>query len=182
MLFNPSTYDPTHLDPESRRALRALVEFFESKGKTAAEGRVPPGHVVHDFLDLVRRGGLFSRCGTPADVAALLPEPAADARWDTARINEMNEMLGFYSLSHWYAWQVSVLGLGPVWMSGNDDARALVGGLLDEGAIFGFGLSEQTHGADIYSTDMVLTPDAAGGWTASGAKYYIGNGNVGRRG
>jgi hypothetical protein len=28
---------------------------------------------------------------------------------------------------------------------------------------------------------MVLTPDGAGGWTASGSKYYIGNGNVAGR-
>src|SRR5207244_9387035 len=33
-------------------------------------------------------------------------------------------------------------------------------------------------GADIYSTDMVLTPDGDGGFTASGSKYYIGNGNL----
>ena len=39
-----------------------------------------------------------------------------------------------------------------------------------------FGLSEKSHGADIYSTDMVLTPDGAG-WRANGRKYYIGNGN-----
>ena len=41
-----------------------------------------------------------------------------------------------------------------------------------------FGLSEQDHGADIYSSDMVLTPDGAGGYTATGSKYYIGNGNI----
>ncbi len=42
--------------------------------------------------------------------------------------------------------------------------------------IFGFGLSEQTHGADIYSTDMIVRPND-GGWLATGPKYYIGNGN-----
>jgi acyl-CoA dehydrogenase len=47
-----------------------------------------------------------------------------------------------------------------------------------------FGLSERDHGADVYSTDMVLTPaneeDQANGilYRASGEKYYIGNGNV----
>ena len=47
-----------------------------------------------------------------------------------------------------------------------------------EGAVFAFGLSEREHGADIYSTDMVLTPDGDGGFRATGGKYYIGNGNV----
>ena len=47
-----------------------------------------------------------------------------------------------------------------------------------------FGLSEREHGADVYNTDMVLTPaseeDVADGilYRASGEKYYIGNGNV----
>ncbi len=43
--------------------------------------------------------------------------------------------------------------------------------------MFAFGLSEREHGADIYSTDMILTPEGDG-FRASGGKYYIGNGNV----
>ena len=43
--------------------------------------------------------------------------------------------------------------------------------------MFAFGLSEREHGADIYETDMVLTPDGDG-FRANGGKYYIGNGNV----
>ena len=52
------------------------------------------------------------------------------------------------------------------------------------GQVMAFGLSEREHGADVYSTDMVLTPaseeDRANGilYRASGEKYYIGNGNV----
>ena len=89
-----------------------------------------------------------------------------------------NEILGFYGLPYWYAWQVTILGLGPIWQSENDAARARAARLLEEGAVFAFGLSEREHGADIYSTDMILTPDGDGGFRASGGKYYIGNGNV----
>jgi acyl-CoA dehydrogenase len=46
--------------------------------------------------------------------------------------------------------------------------------------VFAFGLSERAHGADVYSTDMVLTPDGDGGYRANGVKYYIGNGNAAR--
>jgi len=49
--------------------------------------------------------------------------------------------------------------------------------LLKKGAIFAFGLSERTHGADIYSTETALTPKGDGAWAANGEKYYIGNGN-----
>jgi len=104
-------------------------------------------------------------------------EGATDGSWDTWRICEFAEILGFYGLQYWYTWQVSVLGLGPIWMSGNKCRPAAHGAGARGRRIFAFGLSEKAHGADIYSTDMVLTPDG-GGWRANGRKYYIGNGNA----
>jgi acyl-CoA dehydrogenase len=180
LLFNPATYDPTYLDADSRAALRALVDFFEGKGLAEMKAEYHSGTWYKDFLDLNAEQGLFARVATPANVASLLAEPVGDGSWNTARINELNEILGFYSLDYWYAWQVTVLGLGPVWSSANSGARQLVGELLAQGGIFGFGLSEQTHGADIYSTDMILTR-SGDGWVASGPKYYIGNGNEAAR-
>ncbi|MEI6621048.1 MAG: acyl-CoA dehydrogenase family protein [Actinomycetes bacterium] len=181
LLFNPATYDPTYLDDESRRQLLALVQYFEAKGHAQLKDDFHGAQWYSDFVQFIADEGIFARFGTPTAVAELLPDSAADARWDTARINDLNEILGFYGLDYWYAWQVTVLGLGPVWTSDNEQAKALVAQLLRGGGIFGFGLSEQNHGADIYSTDLVLTSDGAGGWTATGAKYYIGNGNVGAR-
>jgi len=166
------------LDAESRRQLRALVAFFETKGLGAMKSDRQAGVWYTDFLKFVGSERIFATFATPAAVGALTGD--AEARWDTCRINELNEVLGFYSLAHWYAWQVTVLGLGPVWMSDNRAAQAGVAELLDGGAVFGFGLSERTHGADIYATDMVLTPGQHG-WTATGGKYYIGNGNVAGR-
>ena len=62
-------------------------------------------------------------------------------------------------------------------MSPNAEARARAAQLLEEGAIFAFGLSEKEHGADLYSTDMELVPQGDGTYLARGDKYYIGNGN-----
>ena len=70
-----------------------------------------------------------------------------------------------------------MLGIGPIWMSGNQDAQARAKRLLDDGNIFAFGLSEREHGADIYASDMIVTRLADGGYSASGCKYYIGNAN-----
>ncbi|HOE22523.1 MAG TPA: acyl-CoA dehydrogenase family protein, partial [Smithellaceae bacterium] len=78
---------------------------------------------------------------------------------------------------YWYCFQVSILGLGPIWMSPNEKAKQKAADLLKKGAIFAFGLSEKTHGADIYSTETSLTPKPDGTWVANGEKYYIGNGN-----
>lgn len=181
LLFNPSTYDPTYLDSESRRQLLALVQYFETKGHAQLKDDYHRADWYSDFVEFVAQEQLFARAATPTAVSELLAEGSLDARWDTARINDLNEILGFYGLDFWYAWQVTVLGLGPVWTSDNEPAKALVAQLLRDGGLFGFGLSEQTHGADIYSTDMVLSSDGEGGWTATGPKYYIGNGNVGAR-
>jgi len=179
LLFNPSTYDPSSFDAGTRQQLLALIDFFETKGLAKNKEEYYSGEWYTDYLKLVADKRIFADFATPAEVGRLVCDE--NARWDLARINELNEILGFYSLAHWYAWQVSVLGLGPVWLSGNDDARTRVAELLAEGNIFGFGLSEREHGADIYSSDMILTRTADGGFIASGGKWYIGNGNAAGR-
>ena len=178
LLFHPQAYDASRYDAGTRRALLAVRDFFESKGPAALKDESHAARWYTDFLAMIARDGVFATFGTPAAVGQLVGDPTA--RWDTARNNDLSELLAWYSLEHWYAWQVTVLGLGPAWMTGNAEAKALVGRLLQRGGVFAFGLSERTHGADIYSTDMVLTPDGTG-WNASGGKYYIGNGNCAAR-
>lgn len=181
LLFNPNHYQPKHLDPESQRLLRSLIDWHEHRGKVQLKQDYHSARWYADFQRFVADSELFAHFATPAEVGELVDPVQPDAKWDTARINELNEILGFYSLDHWYAWQVTVLGLGPAWTSDNEEAKKLVGELLRDGGFFGFGLSEQQHGADIYATDMILRSDGAGGWLASGPKYYIGNGNVAAR-
>ncbi|MFJ8041796.1 acyl-CoA dehydrogenase family protein [Kitasatospora sp. NPDC096147] len=171
MLFNPSTYDPKQFDDTTRRLLRATVDWFESRGKKALIDTYVDRAWYGDFLEFAAKEGLFAEFLTPSSA-----DP--EKRWDTARIAELNEILGFYGLGYWYTWQVTILGLGPVWQSENEAVRARAAKLLTEGHVMAFGLSERSHGADIYSTDMILTPTADGGFTATGSKYYIGNGNV----
>ncbi|WP_432896633.1 acyl-CoA dehydrogenase [Micromonospora matsumotoense] len=174
LLLDPHRYDPDHLDEESRRLLRATVDFFEQRGKKALVDSYNDHTWYADFLDFVAKQGLFAAFCTPAADGG--GDPAK--RWDTARNAALSEVLGFYGLGYWYTWQVTVLGLGPVWQSDNATARTRAAALLDDGHVMAFGLSERAHGADIYSTDMLLTPDGADGFRATGGKYYIGNGNV----
>ncbi|MFJ6930429.1 acyl-CoA dehydrogenase family protein [Streptomyces nigra] len=175
LLFNPRTYDPAHFDPETRRLLRATVDWFEERGKRRIIEDYRTRAWLGDFLAFAAKEGLFATFLTPASAAG---DGEDDKRWDTARIAALNEILGFYGLDYWYAWQVTILGLGPVWQSDNAAARARAAELLSQGEVFAFGLSEKTHGADIYSTDMLLEPDGDGGFRATGSKYYIGNGNA----
>ncbi len=176
LLFNPRTYEPTHLDAASREIMLKTIDFFETRGKRTLLEDDHQRVWYSDFLEFVKENKVFATLLTPAADAA----GDAGKRWDTTRICAFNEITGFYGLAYWYTWQVTILGLGPIWQSGNAEARRRAAELLDAGAIFAFGLSEKEHGADIYSTDMILTPDdsGTGGFRANGGKYYIGNGNL----
>jgi acyl-CoA dehydrogenase len=173
VLLNPSTYEAADLDPEARRLMLATIEFFESRGKEVLKEHDRDLVWYADFLKFVKRERVFATLLTPAAEAG----EDLERRWDTTRICAFNEISAFYGLAYWYTWQVSILGLGPIWQSESEAAKRRAAELLSDGAIFAFGLSEKDHGADIYSTDMVLTPDGEG-FRANGGKYYIGNGNL----
>jgi acyl-CoA dehydrogenase len=176
LLFNPRTYDPSHFDDATKSMLRATIDWFEHRGKETLVRDYRECVWYADFLEFVAKEHLFAKMGTQAREA----NGDLDKRWDTSRISAFSEILAFYGVDYWYAWQVTILGLGPIWQSENAWARRRAAQWLDDGAVFAFGLSEREHGADIYTTDMVLTPDGGGGFRATGGKYYIGNGNVAR--
>ena len=179
LLLDPNNFDPQRLDPESRRMLTALIDWFERRGKVRLLRDDLNGEWVGDFLDFVKRERLYATFLTPSEFADGDP----NKRWDTSRNAVLSEILGFYGLAYWYAEQVTILGLGPIWQSGNVKAKERAAAQLEAGGVMAFGLSERDHGADIYNTDLLLTPAAGGDddgvvFRASGEKYYIGNGNV----
>ena len=171
MLLHPNKTDFSHLDSESQEIMRLTISFFEDKGKEKLMH--DDRHFVWyaDFLEFVKENQVFAKLMTPAGYGA------EGSRWDTTRIAAFTEVCGFYGLCYWYTYQVSSLGLGPIWMSDNEEIKHKTATLLEEGNIFAFGLSEKEHGADIYSSGVYLTPNEDGTYTANGSKYYIGNGN-----
>jgi acyl-CoA dehydrogenase len=177
LILNPAGYSAPHLDSADEARLQAMIEWFEGRGKKALKDDDREHRWYAGYLEMQAENGIFSSFLTPARDGGGDPE----RRWDTQRICAFNELSAFYGLAYWYTWQVSILGLGPIFQSENEAARKRAADLLADGSIFAFGLSEREHGADIYSTDMVLSPagDDGGGetYTASGGKYYIGNGN-----
>jgi acyl-CoA dehydrogenase len=173
MLLNPNHLQRRYPDHRSGEIMAATVDFFESRGKARLKADDHARVWYSDFLDHVGRERIFASLLTPSEYGG------SDCRWDTYRISEFAEIVGFYGLNYWYPFQVTALGLGPIWMSDNEDAKRKAAAQLEAGEVFGFGLSEQTHGADVYQTDMILQP-AEHGWTANGEKYYIGNANAAR--
>ena len=172
ILLNPKNLVRPYPDERSAAIMQATVDFFEQKGKRKLKEDDRERVWYADFLDFQRDEKLFATLLTPAAYGD------GDCRWDTYRNCEFNEILAFYGLHYWYTWQVSILGLGPIWMSPNEDLKRRAASLLQDGAVFAFGLSERAHGADIYSTEMSLTPQPDGTYRANGEKYYIGNGNI----
>ena len=172
MLLNPTNYALKHDDKRFQEIIEKTIDFFEKKGLQKVKDDDRQRIWYADFLEFVKKEQIFSTLLTPAGYGD------ENCRWDTWRIAHYNEILGFYGLAYWYTWQVSILGLGPIWMSDNETLKQQAATLLREGEVFAFGLSEKNHGADIYSTEMTLTPLDDGSYRANGSKYYIGNGNT----
>lgn len=176
MLLNPNHLQRQYPDRRSAEIMAATVDFFESRGKARLKSDDHERVWYSEFLEHIGRERIFASLLTPSAHGA---SDDLACRWDTYRISAFAEIVGFYGLNYWYPFQVTALGLGPIWMSANSDAKRKAAALLEAGEVFAFGLSEQTHGADVYQTDMNLTA-SDGGWIANGEKYYIGNANVAR--
>lgn len=175
ILLNPKKHIREYPDERSKEIMLKTIEFFENRGKIKLKEMDHNRVWYSDFLEFVKKEKIFYTLLTPPKYA---DEGDKAIRWDTWRNCEFSEILAFYGLCYWYTWQVTVLGLGPIWMSKNEEAKKKAAKLLKDGAVFAFGLSEREHGADIYSTEMKLTPQADGTYRANGEKYYIGNANV----
>lgn len=171
LLLHPQRLDRAYADEVSTEVIAKTVAFFEDRGRDRLLEAYNNGEWYSDFIEFVGRERVFARFCTPAG------EGADDTCWNTWRNCEFAEVMAFYGLQYWYTWQVSVLGLGPLWMTDNKPMRQRAVAALEDGGIFAFGLSEKEHGADIYSSSMTLHPQPDGTYLARGSKYYIGNGN-----
>jgi acyl-CoA dehydrogenase len=172
-LLQPKKYQSLTADEGTQAIMKKTIAFFEAMGKTRLTEDFNKKVWYREFVDFIGKEQIFAKLLTPSRYGG----GDSDCRWDTARNNDYSELLAFYGLGYWYCFQVSILGLGPIWMSSNEMAKQRAAALLKNGAIFAFGLSERDHGADIYGTELSLTPQKDGGWLANGEKYYIGNGN-----
>ncbi len=171
ILLNPQNYLREYKESRDKELMLKTIEFFEKKGLKKIKEDWHEKVWNYDFVEFLKETGAFARLMTPEGYGA------PDSRWDTHRNNGFSEITSFYGVTYWYTWQVSMLGLAPIWLGSNEEVKKKTAKLLEEGGVFAFGLSEKEHGADIYATDMMLTPLDDGTYTAKGDKYYIGNGN-----
>jgi len=119
VLLNPKKFNGEHLDEKSREIMLKTINFFENMGKAKLKEKASKREWYADFLEFIKENKIFYTLVTPPEYADGDP----DVRWDTWRICDFNEILAFYSLDYWYTWQVTVLGLGPIWMSKNEKIK-----------------------------------------------------------
>lgn len=174
MIFlNPKKYqDRNYPDKRSKEIMLKTIEFFETKGKAKQKEQYHNREFCQDFVDFVTKERIFE--------TLFLPQGYGDSGqyYSTYRMYEFSEILGFYGAAYWYTFHVSTLGIDPVFLGDNEEAKQLAVQKLKKNSMCAFGLSEKEHGADIYSTEMKLYPNGDGTWLARGSKYYIGNGNL----
>jgi len=170
-LLNPKHFNDPFPDEKTNQIFRKTIEFFENKGLESIKEDDQNMVFCDDWIAYNKEIGAYATLLTPAGYGD------ADSRWDMYRIAQFNEILGFYGLSFQYNYQVSILGLGPIWMGDNEEVKHRTAQMLKDAGIFAFGLSEKQHGADLYSNEVKLYPRGDGTYLARGDKYYIGNGN-----
>ncbi len=128
-LFNPKKYQRQHADARSRELVLKTIDFFEKKGLKKIKADDQAMVWYEDFLQFIKEEQIFADLLTPEAYSQ------TGGRWDMWRISEFNEVLGFYGLCYWYAWQVTILGLGPIWMGdqrgGEKEDRRTPGGRRD---------------------------------------------------
>ncbi len=173
ILLNPKKYrDRNYPDARSKEIMLKTIEWFENKGLQKQKEQFHSREFSQDFADFVKKERIFETLFLPKGYGE------ADQYYSTYRMYEFSEILGFYGTAYWYMFHVSTLGLDPVFLGDNEEAKQKAVQTLRKNPLCAFGLSEKEHGADIYSTEMKLYPQPDGTYLANGSKYYIGNGNA----
>lgn len=174
LLLNPKKYkDRSYPDALSKEIMLKTIDWFEAKGLARQKEQYHSREFADDFQKFMTKEGIFEYLFLPTGYGTY-----PNQFYSTYRMYEFSEICGFYGTAYWYCYHVSTLGLDPVLMGDNEEAKHRAAAKLKENAYCAFGLSEKEHGADIYSSEMTLYPKPDGTYLANGSKYYIGNGNV----
>jgi len=172
LLFNPKKYqNRNYPDERSKEVMVKTIEWFENKGLKKLNEDYHAREFTYDFAEFIKKEKIFETLFLPKGYGD------KDQYYSTYRMFEFSEICGFYGMAYWYMYHVSTLGLDPVFLGDNEAFKQKAVEKLKENPLCAFGLSEQDHGADIYSSSMKLYPCEDGTYVARGTKYYIGNGN-----
>lgn len=171
LFLNPHKYENESADQKTNEIMKKTIAFFEKKGLEKIKEDDLESKWYGDFIEFLKEEEIFAQLLTPTGYGD------EGTRFDLSRICDFSELTAFYSLAYQYCYQVSILGLSPIWMGSNEAIKKQTGQLLKQGGIFAFGMSEKQHGADLYANRMKLHSQEDGTYLGTGSKYYIGNAN-----
>ncbi|HPA72715.1 MAG TPA: acyl-CoA dehydrogenase, partial [Spirochaetota bacterium] len=127
IILNPKNVVAKYADEETKQIMLKTIDFFEGRGLKKMKDDFHACKWYTEFLDFMKENQIMAKLLTPAGVGD------KNARWDTSRITDFAEILGFYGLTYWYTFQVSALGLGPIFLGSNAEAKQKAAKHLKEG-------------------------------------------------
>ncbi len=151
---------------------RKLVEFFETKGLRAVKDEDRREQWYEDWIAYQAAHGLYASVLSPKSYSTLGFE------FDLLKLTRFLEVFGYFSPAHGYSLQVTFLGLFSILMGTNSALKQEAVAILESGGLLAFGVSEQSHGADLLANEFTLGKNRPGHLLANGKKYYIGNANA----
>jgi acyl-CoA dehydrogenase len=118
ILLNPKKYrDRNYPDARSKEIMLKTIEWFENKGLKKQKEQFHSREFSQDFADFVKKERIFETLFLPKGYGD------ADQYYSTYRMYEFSEILGFYGTAYWYMFHVSTLGLDPVFLGDNEEAK-----------------------------------------------------------
>lgn len=142
--------------------IQSLVKFFKEKGTQKLKQEDREEIWYQDWLDYQKEHKIYAGILDPFEIPKLVNFVRA---------------FGSFSPAHGYSFQVSFLGIFPFLRSKNREIRSLALEKLHDGGLFAFGVSEKSHGSDLYGNEFVCKSLGDGRFEVFGDKYYIGNAN-----
>jgi acyl-CoA dehydrogenase len=153
-------------------AIRLLVDFFQLKGLAALKKEDRDEVWYQDWIDFQAKNGLYASLLSPKQYSN------RGHQFSLRRLARLLEIFTYFGPAQAYSLHVSFLGLFPILVSSNENLKREAIAKLEAGSLFAFGVSEKSHGADVFASEMTVTQTSDGSLTAEGAKYYIGNSNA----
>jgi acyl-CoA dehydrogenase len=153
-------------------SIRKLVEFFEIKDLPAIKDEDRREQWYEDWIAYQAEHRLYASLLSPKSYSTFGFE------FDLLKVTRFLEVFGYFSPAHGYSLQVTFLGLFSILMGANPALKQEAVAVLESGGLLAFGVSEQSHGADLLANEFTLQRNRPGRLLANGKKYYIGNANA----
>ncbi|MBL7481240.1 acyl-CoA dehydrogenase [Legionella bononiensis] len=151
-----------------------LLESFEAYLGNPEEPKTPVNFkqiLIHDeqealdwkHLNYIRDWGFMNY---------IIPQNSGGALNALDEVYLLSKLIARRDITVAIALGLSFFGALPFWISGTVEQKKLLAGLIKKGSIAALALTEETHGSDLTSNEVIAQP-VEDGWELSGQKWCI---------